>query len=192
MVLYRHFPRALLEGPSWEYIFWWQARGSLITPGPRPLPEGGDSFYLPILNWRGLPNTDDLTGSWKKSLISSGLGSTGMNKPLCLWEKLLCVHQNLSPLSPGPQLDYISRLSCSWVCTEFWQWNVGGNAISNFQTQTIKLLCDPPHSTPFIPICWLNGENSRGHGEGRAMCGRSLGSRTDMKIEAHLGDLIEK
>lgn len=74
----------------------------------------------------------------KNPLISSGLGLSWMNKPLCLWEKLLCVHPNLCPPSPGQQLDYTFRPSCSWVWIEFWQKNVGGNAICHFQTRTIK------------------------------------------------------
>ena len=133
-----HVSRELWEGTSWEYIFWWQARRQFITPEHFLREETSFSSLSPVDKACPTEMTIQVPEKKKNPLISSGLGLSWMNKPLCLWEKLLCVHPNLCPPSPGQQLDYTFRPSCSWVWIEFWQKNVGGNAICHFQTRTIK------------------------------------------------------
>ena len=71
-------------------------------------------------------------------------------------------------------VDWVLTRECGWKCRM---------PFPHLDRKNSCLSLHVPH--PFIPICWMKGERAE------PQCGRSLGSRTDMKIDAHLGLWLE-
>ena len=68
------------------------------------------------------------------------------------------------------RVDWVLTKECGWKCHM---------PFPDSDHKNSCLSLHIPH--PFIPICWMKGERAE------PQCGRSLGSWTDMKIDARLG-----